>query len=297
MSGLMAGVPTTALSSAAIPLIHPSTTAPLPQTTAPPTTGDSSSPDPLTAAILGLQRQMGQFATRLSALEGWASSSASGPSASGPHPASSPYGMPGYGGIPAAPTTGSVVIHTAASAEPQVPSAPLPINQIPFPHSPSPLPTFSSPPPPPPSHYDGHSEGRGAPGHYEGHADARGVPRFQKLSIPTFDGMVDPLAWMNKCEHFFRAQRTPEVDKVWLASFHMNGVAQHWYYMLERDAGGVSNISWPLFKALCHQRFGPPLATNHLSDLARLPFRGTVAEYQEAFQARMAHAGPLSPLQ
>jgi hypothetical protein len=77
----------------------------------------------------------------------------------------------------------------------------------------------------------------------------------------------------------------------------MNGVAQHWYYMLERDAGDVAAIPWPLFKALCHQRFGPPLGTNHLSDLARLPFRGTVADYQEAFLARMAHAGPLSPAQ
>jgi hypothetical protein len=40
-----------------------------------------------------------------------------------------------------------------------------------------------------------------------------------------FDGTDDPLAWMNKCEHFFRTQRMPETDKVWLASFHMNGVA------------------------------------------------------------------------
>ena len=168
---------------------------------------------------------------------------------------------------------------------PQVPSAPLPITQIPLPHSPSPLPTFSAPPPL--NHYDSYSDGRAysddhsAPGHYEGHPDARGVPRFQKLSFPMFDRADDPLAWLNKCEHFFRAQRTPEVDKVWLASFHMNGVAQHWYCMLERDAGDVSNISWPLFKALCHQRFGPPLATNHHSDLARLPFPGFVAGYQE----------------
>jgi hypothetical protein len=132
---------------------------------------------------------------------------------------------------------------------------------------------------------------------YEGHADALGVPRFQKLSFPTFDGRDDPLPWLNKCEHVFRVQRTPDADKVWLASFHMNGVAQHRYYMLERDAGDVAATPWPLFKALCNQRFGPPLGTNHLSDLAHLPFRGTVADYQEAFLARMAHAGPLSPAQ
>lgn len=67
--------------------------------------------------------------------------------------------------------------------------------------------------------------------------------------------------------------------------------------MLERDAGDLTAISWPLFRSLCQQHFGPPLGTNHLSDLARLPFRGSVAEYQEAFQARMAHAGNLSPEQ
>jgi hypothetical protein len=48
---------------------------------------------------------------------------------------------------------------------------------------------------------------------------------------------------------------------------------------------------------LCHQRFGPPLMTNHLAELARLPFTSDVATYLDAFQARMAHAGRLAPLQ
>lgn len=61
--------------------------------------------------------------------------------------------------------------------------------------------------------------------------------------------------------------------------------------------GIFSAITWPLFRSLCQQRFGPPLGTNHLAELARLPFRGSVAEYQEAFQARMAHAGYLAPAQ
>ena len=129
----------------------------------------------------------------------------------------------------------------------------MPITQIAFPHSPSPLPNFNALPI--------------LPAPY-----ALGVPRFQKLSFPTFDDKDDPLAWLNKCEHFFQAQRTPEADKVWLSSFHMNGVAQHWYYMLERDADDVSAISWPLFKALCHQRFGPALGTNHLLRPGALTF-------------------------
>lgn len=47
-------------------------------------------------------------------------------------------------------------------------------------------------------------------------------------------------------------------------------------------------------KDLCHQRFGPAIGLNHLSDLARLPFRGSVEDYQEAFQSKMAHAGHLT---
>ena len=119
------------------------------------------------------------------------------------------------------------------------------------------------------------------------------------FQIPTYDGKEDPLGWLKRCEHFFRAQRTRDSDKVWLASFHMQGVAQHWFYMLERDSGDIQAISWSLFRTLCQQCFRPPLGTNHLSDLARLQFqfRGSVQEYQEAFQTRMAHAGYLTPEQ
>lgn len=129
------------------------------------------------------------------------------------------------------------------------------------------------------------------------HDAALAVPRYHKLFFRTYDGKDDPLGWLNRCDHFFRAQHTRECDKVWLASFHMSGVAQHWFFMLERDAGDIAAITWPVFRSLCQQRFGPPLGTNHLAELARLPFRGSFADYQESFQARMAHAGYLSPFQ
>ena len=106
------------------------------------------------------------------------------------------------------------------------------------------------------------------PTHYEDQSDTVGAPRFRKLTFLTFDGKSNPLGWLNKCEHFFRAQCTPENDKVWLASFHMTDVAQEWYYMLERDVGDVTAISWPQFKMLCQQCFGLALDTNHLLDLA-----------------------------
>jgi hypothetical protein len=117
------------------------------------------------------------------------------------------------------------------------------------------------------------------------------VPRYYKLSFLMHDDKEHPLGWLNRCEHFFRAQRTRDADKVWLASFHMTGPAQHWYYMLERDAG---NISWHTFKAFCQQQFGLAVGINHRADLAQLPFRGSVNDYQDTFLAKMAHVGHLS---
>lgn len=38
-----------------------------------------------------------------------------------------------------------------------------------------------------------------------------------------------------------------ETDKVWLASYHLTGIAQHWYFQLERDAGLPS---WSRLKEL-----------------------------------------------
>ena len=125
-------------------------------------------------------------------------------------------------------------------------------------------------------------------------AGAAGVPGYHKLSSLTYDGKEDPLGWLNRYERFFRAQLTREVDKVWLVLFHLTSTAQKWYYMLERDVGVPS---WDEFKQLCHPRFGPPLSTNHLADLARLPFTLLLDAYLDAFQARMVHVGRLTPYQ
>jgi hypothetical protein len=56
-------------------------------------------------------------------------------------------------------------------------------------------------------------------------------------------------------------------------------------------------VSWSHFKALCQQRFGPAMGVNHLAVLARIPFHNSVDEYIDTFQARLAHAGYLTPEQ
>jgi len=74
----------------------------------------------------------------------------------------------------------------------------------------------------------------------------------------------------------------------------MTGVAQTWYYALEQDEG---MLSWERFKELANQCFGPAVRSNRLSELARLPWHGTVQEYQERFNALVCHTPELSPLQ
>jgi hypothetical protein len=115
------------------------------------------------------------------------------------------------------------------------------------------------------------------------------VPHYYKLSFPMFDSKDDLLGWLNRCEHFLCAQCTHEADKVCLATFHMTGAAQHWYYMLERDTRDVSR---QLFNVMCHQCFGPVVGINHLVDLSRLQL---VAPSLRVFRAKKAHVGYLSP--
>jgi hypothetical protein len=178
----------------------------------------------------------------------------------------------------------AIIVHTAAASQL------VPVTQIQFAPSSSPIPGFSGPPP----FHHGHQPVQPPPELPDDTTDGQAVPHYYKLSFPTFDGREDPLGWLNHREHFFRGQRTGEAEKVGLASFHMTGAAQHWYFMLERETGIVT---WSHFKALCQQRFGPAIGINHLSDLARLTFRSSVNDYMEAFQATMAHVGYLTPEQ
>ena len=120
------------------------------------------------------------------------------------------------------------------------------------------------------------------------------APRYHRLDFPTYDGADDPLSWLNRCDQFFRGQRTEEGDKVWLAVYHLTGIAQQWYFQLERDEG---QPNWDQFKELCHMRFGPPTRSNPLGELTRLRQTGSVSEYQTNFLALLCRADHLLPLQ
>ncbi|WVZ84450.1 LOW QUALITY PROTEIN: hypothetical protein U9M48_031480 [Paspalum notatum var. saurae] len=91
-------------------------------------------------------------------------------------------------------------------------------------------------------------------------------PRFQKIDFPRFDGTTDPLIFVNRCESYFHQQHIMEEEKVWMASYHLEDVAQLWYIQLQEDEEGTPR--WSRFKELLHLRFGPPLRSAPLFELA-----------------------------
>ncbi|CAN6203924.1 unnamed protein product [Urochloa humidicola] len=105
-------------------------------------------------------------------------------------------------------------------------------------------------------------------------AAVQAVPH--KLRFPKFDGSTDLIAWLHRCDQFFRAARTLDDEKVWLASFYMDNAAQQWYYCLERNQGVPTRER---FTELVNRRFGPPARSNPLGELIKLQRVGTIAEY------------------
>nr|XP_040242722.1 vegetative cell wall protein gp1-like [Aegilops tauschii subsp. strangulata] len=185
----------------------------------------------------------------------------------------------------------------------------LPLHQVRFPPSPSPLPAWAAASSPSPVYTTAAAEPTpfpqfggpsGSAGHYPEYSDqappaslfrssepvrhggpTQTPPRFAKIDFATYDGTEDPLNWLNQCDQFFRGQRTLASECTWLASYHLRGAAQTWYYALEQDEGAMP--PWERFHELCLLRFGPPVHGSRLAELGRLPFTSTVQDYADRF--------------
>ncbi|KAK3136157.1 hypothetical protein QOZ80_5BG0428960 [Eleusine coracana subsp. coracana] len=116
--------------------------------------------------------------------------------------------------------------------------------------------------------------------------------RHQKWDFPKYDGKGDPIFFLNKCDSFFRAQRILEEEKVWMATHNLNDSAHIWYMHIEKQEGDF--LTWRHFSELLNMRFGPPLRSNPLSELAACRQTGTIEEYQEHFLELLARARPLT---
>jgi hypothetical protein len=85
-----------------------------------------------------------------------------------------------------------------------------------------------------------------------------------------------------------------EEEKVWMASYNLEEGTQMWYIQVQTDEG---TPSWHRLKELLNLRYGPPLRAAPLAELAECRRMGTVAEYQDRFQALLPHASPLTEAQ
>ncbi|KAI4385591.1 hypothetical protein MLD38_003598 [Melastoma candidum] len=83
-------------------------------------------------------------------------------------------------------------------------------------------------------------------------------------------------------------------ERVWMASYHLDDVAQLWYTQLQEDEGAPP---WGRFKELLNLRFGPPLRSAPLFELAECRRTGSVEEYSNRFQALLPRAGRLDEAQ
>jgi len=119
-------------------------------------------------------------------------------------------------------------------------------------------------------------------------------PKFQKLDFPRFDGKSDPLLFINKCESYFRQQRTMPEERVWMASNQLEGVAHLWFIQLQEDEG---TPSWVRFKDLLNLRFGPALRSAPFFELTECRRTGSVEEYANRFQELLPRAGRMDETQ
>jgi hypothetical protein len=118
--------------------------------------------------------------------------------------------------------------------------------------------------------------------------------KFQRMEFPRYDGKSDPLIFINKCESYFRQQRTMPEEKVWMASYNMDDVAQLWFLQLQEDEG---TPPWGRFKELLNLRFGPVLRSAPLFELTECQRTGSVEEYSNRFQALLPRDGRLQESQ
>lgn len=79
-----------------------------------------------------------------------------------------------------------------------------------------------------------------------------------------------------------------------MASYNLEDGAQLWYMQLQREGG---TPSWRHFSELLNIRYGSPLRSNPLGELAACTRTGSVVDFQDRFESLLPHAGTLSEAQ
>jgi len=102
------------------------------------------------------------------------------------------------------------------------------------------------------------------------------------LGFPHFDGTTPVLEWIFKVEKFFNYHRTPETERVDIASIHFEKEMISWFQMLHR----MSVVqTWSKLTRALESHFGPSPFDSPMAELFKLHQTGTVSEYYLKFMA------------
>jgi len=105
-----------------------------------------------------------------------------------------------------------------------------------------------------------------------------------RLEFPKFS-RDDPTEWFNRVNQFFAFQNTLELQKVPLASYHLEGEANQWWQWVRRlteEEGRV--LSWANFEDELCALFGPSECEDFDESLSRIRQGGSLRDYQREFE-------------
>jgi hypothetical protein len=105
---------------------------------------------------------------------------------------------------------------------------------------------------------------------------------MHKMEFLKYNGVGNPLPWLNRWECYFHVQRTPENRRVAYASFYLTDDAQLWYHRLELNVGPPL---WLHFVQLVNKRFRPPLTDSPIGELTLLHRDGSIDDFAKHFIA------------
>ncbi|XP_066362696.1 uncharacterized protein [Miscanthus floridulus] len=81
------------------------------------------------------------------------------------------------------------------------------------------------------------SSGAGDDRRHEGGRGQEFHPKHKKWDFPRYDGTTDPMLFLNKCDAYFLQHRTTPDEKVRIAAYHLDDVAQLWFTQVQEDDG------------------------------------------------------------
>ena len=115
------------------------------------------------------------------------------------------------------------------------------------------------------------------------------IEQFKKLSPPSFSGEPDPMVaeqWMMRMEKIFDVLNCPDDKKVSLATFMLEGEAEHWWRTMKRISEARHEpITWKVFTEKFNDKYFPDCIREQkeLEFLNLIQGNLTVAKYESKF--------------